>query len=546
MKISEKWMAAAGFGFVLALVLGCTKETAPAADASRGESSAAGGGAESSPKAGATRTVELPGGVPLELVWCPPGSFTMGSPEGEPGRDWDETPHQVILGQGFWLGRCEVTQAQWIGVMENNFARSKAKDKPVDNVSWEDCQSFLEKAGLGLRLPTEAEWEYACRAGGAEAAPDLDAVAWHAGNAGFATHPVGEKAANAWGFLDMLGNVSEWCADWYGPYPAGPATDSAGPSFGEWRVFRGGSGVEGAANCRAAYRNRDNPGNANLWRGFRVAAGGAELEAALAARAAQPAPAPAASVPEGVKTMTLALPGGAEMEMVWCPPGTFNMGSPEGEKGRGGMFGDYAIPNETLHAVTLTKGFWIARTEVTQEQWQSVMGDNPSGFPGDDMPVESVSWDDCAEFCRNAGNGLQIPTEAQWEYACRAGSTGPFAGTGEADEMGWFVGSGIDLSRKNAFSHTGGTYPVAMRKPNAWGIFDMHGNVNEWCADYYDGDYPPGAATDPAGPARGTRRVVRGGGWDNAAADGRSARRIGSSPDERDVDLGFRPVRLQP
>ena len=226
---------------------------------------------------------------------------------------------------------------------------------------------------------------------------------------------------------------------------------------------------------------------------------------------------------EAGETKAIMLPGGAEMEMVWCPPGEFTMGSPRTEEGRGN--------NETQHRVTLTKGFWMAKTEVTQRQWKSVMGNNPSRFKGDDLPVENVIWKDCQEFCRKAGLGLRLPTEAEWEYACRAGSTGPYAGTGKLEDMGWYA--------DNSGSET---HPVGRKSPNAWGLCDMHGNVWEWCADWYQKDFGIATVTDPTGPASGSFRVLRGGCWHSFARYCRSADRNDDDPASRDGrNGGFRP-----
>ena len=211
---------------------------------------------------------------------------------------------------------------------------------------------------------------------------------------------------------------------------------------------------------------------------------------------------------------------GVEFAFRWCPAGTFTMGAPTSEEG---------LYNETQHEVTLTKGFWMLETEVTQKQWKAVMGTNPSFFKGDDLPVESVSWNDCQEFCEKTG--LQLPTEAQWEYACRAGTTDAYAGN--LDEMAWY------------YSNSGNkTHPVGTKKPNAWGLYDMHGNVWEWCQDWY-GDYPSGSVTDPTGPSSGYSRVVRGGSWDNDARICRSALRDGVVPGDRGNYLGFRVVQGQ-
>jgi formylglycine-generating enzyme required for sulfatase activity len=237
------------------------------------------------------------------------------------------------------------------------------------------------------------------------------------------------------------------------------------------------------------------------------------------------------------ETKTITLPGGATMEMAWCPPGSFLMGSPRDEKGRE----KGAEGLETQHRVTLTKGFWIAKTEVTVKQWTSVMGGEASSKMNA-LPVVNVLWDDCVEFCRKAGNGLQLPTEAQWEYACRAGSTGPYGGTGKIDDMGWHL-----AFRLGPAEHT---HPVAQKKPNDWGLYDMHGNVWEWCADWFQKDLGTVDATDPTGPASGEKRVCRGGSWYEFAKTCRSATRAYvQNPfgmQDRGVVLGFRPVSLVP
>jgi len=217
---------------------------------------------------------------------------------------------------------------------------------------------------------------------------------------------------------------------------------------------------------------------------------------------------------------------GVKMVLCWIPAGKFTMGSPVGEDGRG--------EDETPHQVTLTKAFWLGRTEVTQGQWQAVMGSSPSHFKGKDLPVEAVSWNDASDFCKKLNaKGLlptgwrwTLPTEAQWEYACRAGTTGGYAGT--LDAMAWY------------YSNSGSkTHPVGTKQANAWGLADMHGNVWEWCADW-SGDYPKDAVTDPAGPNNGSSRVARGGSWDNDGSYCRSAYCRRNTPDYRYNHTGFR------
>jgi formylglycine-generating enzyme required for sulfatase activity len=228
--------------------------------------------------------------------------------------------------------------------------------------------------------------------------------------------------------------------------------------------------------------------------------------------------------------------GGREVALRWCPAGTFTMGSPAGLFREEFMRHD----DETQHRVTLTLGFWMAETEVTQGLWKGVMGDNPAHFKyGDEYPVESVTWRWCQTFVQalndrwpQDGMRWALPTEAQWEYACRAGSTGPYAGSGKLDEMGWYENNS---GRQ--------THPVGQKKPNAWGLHDMHGNVWEWCADWY-GAYPSGSVTDPTGPSQGSGRVQRGGSWLMFAHSCRSADRYYDYPDWDSYGSGLRVALL--
>jgi formylglycine-generating enzyme required for sulfatase activity len=235
------------------------------------------------------------------------------------------------------------------------------------------------------------------------------------------------------------------------------------------------------------------------------------------------------------------------MKLVLIPKGTFMMGSPESEEGR--------EKGEVQHEVTLSKDFYLGVTEITQAQYQKVMGENPSYYQGDKVqgdssnhPVEWVSREDAAEFCnklsalpkeRKAGRVYRLPTEAEWEYACRAGSKSAYSFGDERDSLGdyaWFSENG-----------DGKSHPVGKKKPNAWGLYDMHGNVWEWCSDW-DGKYPNGAVSDPVGPLEGSYRVFRGGSWCIGAASCRSANRNGDFPSFRIIDFscGFRVALSSP
>ena len=220
----------------------------------------------------------------IAVRWIPAGRFSMGSPSSEEGRYSNELQHEVALSRGLFLAETECTQGQWEAVMGSNPSNLKGRDRPVEQVSWEEAVEFCRKLtakqrqegvlpeGWEWRLPTESEWEYAARAGTTGARHgELDAIAWHGGNSGSETHGVKGKQANAWGLYDMVGNVWEWCGDWYGDYPTGNVTDPTGPGLGSLRVNRGGVWNGGARNARSAFRNWCVPGNRNSFLGFRPA-----------------------------------------------------------------------------------------------------------------------------------------------------------------------------------------------------------------------------------------------------------------------------------
>ena len=228
------------------------------------------------------------------------------------------------------------------------------------------------------------------------------------------------------------------------------------------------------------------------------------------------------------------------MEFASIPAGKFLMGSPATEKERS--------QDETQHEVTLTQGFRMGVHEVTQAQYGQVMGKNPSYFKGATLPVETVSYDEALAFCKKlsdlpaekaAGRKYRLPTEAEWEYCCRAGTSTPFHFGNELN------GTQANCDGNNPYGTTKkGPYlektsPVGSYPANAWGLYDMHGNVWEWCQDWY-GDYPKQSVTDPRGPEAGSRCVNRGGGWLNEAASCRSASLSGNDPSRRNFGYGFR------
>jgi formylglycine-generating enzyme required for sulfatase activity len=545
-----------------------------------------------SPHAAASKkelTLDLGGGAMLELVLIPAGDFMMGSPDSEQGRDSGEGPrHPVRISRAFYMGKYEVTQAQWRAVMGADPSNFQGDDQlPVDTVSWDMCREFCrrlsERMNRPVRLPTEAEWEYACRAGSTgrfcfgDSEGQLRAYAWDYTGSGGKTHPVGGKQANAWGLYDMHGNVCEWCEDvWHEDYAGAPADGSAWRSGGDASryVQRGGSWTNVALRCRSACRYTRSPDSYGDASGFRVVVGSddappeessppvgespppakpgevahprppatAPAPAAQDSRATPVAPSPHAAASQ--KELTLDLGGRVMLELVLIPAGEFMMGSPDSEQGRDSGEGP-------LHPVRISRAFYMGKHEVTQAQWQAIMGTNPSWFSktggGKDnvseattatLPVDRVSWEMCQKFCRRAsqetGRTVRLPTEAEWEYACRAGSTGRFCFGDSDEQLGAYA-----WHRSNS---GGKTHPVGGKQANAWGLYDMHGNVWEWCQDSY-GPYSSGAQENPSDSDSGRPRVMRGGDWGNNAVLCRSAgQRRKEAADNRHSYVGFRVV----
>ena len=232
-----------------------------------------------------------------------------------------------------------------------------------------------------------------------------------------------------------------------------------------------------------------------------------------------------------------------DMSFMPIPAGSFKMGSPDREDGR--------FKDENQHLVTISKPFYLQTTEVTQKQWRDVMGSNPEELNfkdcGDNCPVEGVSWIDAQKFIEKlneklnkeeGGKKYRLPTEAEWEYACRAKREYRFYfGNEEAKlkEYAWYMTSKASLLGMK-------THPVGEKKPNPWGLYDMHGNVKEWCQDWY-GDYPSSQVTDPTGPIAGKERVSRGGSYSGDSRRLRSANRGRERPDHRGSTVGFRVAR---
>ena len=480
-------------------------------------------------------------GVRYEMVKVDAGTFTMGSTSGY----GDETPvHKVTLADSYYMGKTEVTQSLWKAVMGSNPSSFKGDRKPVENVSWNDCQTFIKKlnqaTGKNFRLPTEAEWEFAARGGNNSkhyqysGSNNIDDVAWYTDNSSSTTHDVATKSPNELGLYDMSGNVWEWCQDWYGNYSSPAQTNPASPSSGSCRVSRGGGWCIVAGYCRSSSRNFNTPVNRFDGLGFRLVL---SEEGHIAVAESKPKVSSIssrnseiqsksqlnASYSNGVLTINA-----VSYEMVRVAGGMFTMGATSEMQNPG----DNEKPT---HQVTLTHNYFMGKTEVTQALWKAVMGSNPSCFIGDNKPVEQVSWGDCQTFISKlndaTGKQFRLPTEAEWEFAARGGNSSrhyQYSGSNSLDDVAWYS----DNSRNT-------THNVALKSPNELGLYDMSGNVMEWCSDCY-GSYGSFPQTNPTGLSEGANRVGRGGSWGSSARFSRSSNRYFNRTDRADENIGFR------
>ena len=601
--------------------------------------------------------VEIENSMGMKLRLIPPGEFMMGSPQEEIDTLVQSTTegfwqrifrsegprHGVKLTQAFYLGSCEVTQQQYQELMGLNPSwfslTGPGKDAltdldtgqhPVEQVSWFDAVDFCNKlsekeerspyylhdeeavkvlGGNGYRLPTEAEWEYACRAGTtgrsffeSDTERDLVQHAWMNSNAGNRTHRVGELSGNPFGLYDLYGNVCEWCWDWHSGYAVSNVSNPNVSKPGSNRVFRGGGWSDVSAFCRSAIRVDTQPRDRHGYLGFRVAGTIETKDEALptsttgdsktqpddtdpdAANVTPPLPAEApfdakqalAHQEAWAKHLgtKVEIENSLGMKLRLIPPGKFEMGSPQEEI-------DALVESTTVpywhgwfrsegpqHRVKLTQAFYLASCEVTQQQYQEVVGVNRSHFsstgPGKDAvkdpdtsqhPEDQVSWFDAVDFCNKlsereqrspyylrdgevvkvlGGTGYRLPTEAEWEYACRAGT-----------RMRWSFGDNeTDLAQHAWYGINAGgtTHRVAALSANPFGLYDLYGNVWEWCWDWH-GEYTAGAASDPQGSAVGSERVRRGGAYFHDWPISRSALHFLGDPLGRNLDTGFRVAR---
>jgi len=583
-------------------------------------------------------TEDLGNGVELEIVAIPEGSFLMGSPKDETERHISESPQHRVTVQSFLIGKYPVTQAQWQAVaslplvnteLKPNPYHFKGEDRPVEQVSWYDavefCDRLSQKTGRQYRLPSEAEWEYACRAGtttpfhfGETITPELanydydsDYIYGSSAKGKFrsSTTPVGNfKVANEFGLYDMHGNVWEWCADhWHENYEGAPTDGIAWEDKhkNDYRLMRSGSWGNVPGRCRSACRNYFNPSDSHVNAiGFRVVCEARltrsskeemqqqvlgnwhkkrlnyqyELSRIISAdekfalykkilecqeeiqRLEKTIRSTNNSTRLIIKRHQRQVPyfvedlgNGIVLDMIVIPGGTFLMGSPETEEGH--------IDSESpQHQVTL-KSFLMGIYPVTQAQWQAVsalppvnrtLDSNPSYLTGTSQPVERVSWYDAVEFCdrlsQKTGRQYRLPSESEWEYACRAGTTTPFHfGKTITTDLANYDGN-YTYGNGARGKYRQKTTPVgSLDVVNYFGLYDMHGNVWEWCADYWHDNYE-GAPTDGSvwsddNDNKNSYRLLRGGSWITEPALCRSAYRSYYYPSYSHADtFGFRVV----
>jgi formylglycine-generating enzyme required for sulfatase activity len=470
-----------------------------------------------------------------------------------------------------------VESISWYDAIEYCIKRSElegltpAYTRHGNTVTW-------NRSADGYRLPTEAEWEYAARAGTQEPfstggnittdQANYNGYYPYSGEKGLyraQTTPVKTFEPNLWGLFDVHGNVWEWCWDWHGFYPQNTQViliDPTNNKSASYRVYRGGSWISSGANVRSANRSNKGeytPSAHNSYIGFRLVLPvplkiveleeeeepeiliPAENKPEIAAGEAEPQALQEKAEPEIVKGEPKETPPDLPIEskFLLIEAGTFVMGSPESEAGRYKDEGPQ-------HKVTISRPFYMSTTEINQREWMEIMENNPSQFRGDDLPVEQVSWFDALEYCNRrselenlnpaytidkenntaacdwTANGYRLPTEAEWEYAARGGALGKnyiYSGGNNANRVAWYA------ENSDAMTH-----PVGMKQANELGLYDMSGNVWEWCWDYYDW-YPAEAQIDPVGPETSLYRVLRGGGWSEPADGVRPATRGGNVPD---------------
>ena len=491
-----------------------------------------------------------------DFIFVEGGTFTMGNNSSNK----NEKPAHKVTVSSFYICDHEVTQAEYASVMWMNPSNNVGDNLPVENVKWYDaieyCNRLSRSKGLtpcyqnthgvftcdwtanGYRLPTEAEWEYAAR-GGAKSrgytycgSNKISTVAWYSENSDYMSHEVKTKQPNELKLYDMNGNLFEWCWDIYGSYGSSTETNPKGKTDGYNYVIRGGSYYDIPSDTTVSARYYQDPSGGGDNLGFRVVR-----------NAVQSGKNSTSSV-----TQTTTKTKG----MVFVKGGTFAMGSNTDE-----------YNEQRIHDITVSS-FYMCDHEVTQAEFAAVIGTYPSLFEGSNKPVEQVSWFDAVEYCNmlskkegltpcysydgavkcdwNA-NGYRLPTEAEWEYAARGGSKSrgyKYSGSNRIETVAWYNGNSNEE-----------THDVKTKQSNELGIYDLSGNVGEWCWDWYDYYYPSyyegSKSTNPHGPdsplSYNDSRMNRGAFWCGDADYCRVSARLFNGPDEVRASVGFRVVR---
>ena len=496
----------------------------------------------------------------FEMVFVEGATFTMGCDNNNTQCDSSEKPAHNRNLSNYYIGKYEVTQELWFAVMgttvieQRDLANSNwsiygaNKEHPIYYVSYAECEAFCEKLnnllyeqlpeGYSFVLPTEAQWEYAARGGKKSknyiysGNNKVSKVVWWNGNSGKKINKVGQKASNELGLYDMSGNVWEWCKDWYANYvySSDTITNPQGPETGTKRVVRGGSWNLPAWHSRVFTRSDYEPQARSANLGFRIA-----LE-------------PPEVIPHipSAKNHSFRIDE-INFEMVFIEGGTFIMGCKQN-------FNDCFDNEEPTHTVTVSD-FYLGKFQVTQQLWTKLMGEKLSyyrnlGNPewelygeGVYYPMYYISYTECEEFCSKLNEQLanqlpegykfDLPTEAQWEYAARGGKKSKgylYSGSDNVKRVAWFMDNSNDQTHK-----------VGLKKGNELGIYDMSGNLWEWCKDYFDGNYYfVSPAIDPTGPTQGFQRALRGGSWRSVELGCRVSCRYQSYASNRASNCGFR------
>lgn len=543
-------------------------------------------------------TINIPGlpegAKPLRMVRIPQGSYQMGAPDTERGYyAWEGPVHTVNIEYDFYMSEVEVSQAQYHALMGSNPASGAGvgDDYPVYSVSWDQITQVdglldrLNALGEGtFRLPSESEWEYACRGGtqtrfnygdslecgdGGKCEDcaagtmtgnrsDFMWYCWSEGLNGYATgaKPGGSLQPNGFGLYDMHGNLFEWCQDWYhDSYTGAPTNGSAWETpAGYYRIVRGGARNSYPSQCRSAFRYWQPSSTTSLAIGIRLV---------FAPTSVEPTPALTATATPTRTLDILSIPipglpvGAKPLRMVRIPSGSCKIGNPGTGRDTAYQY-LYELP---VHEVTIAYDFYMGETEVTQAQWQALMGSNPAvnNGVGDDYPVYLVSWNDITQAngfldrLNALGQGVfRLPSEAEWEYACRGPAENPnrYSPFYFGDDTAVLM---IDCTTSTLFSDNmqwcgnnspATTKPVAGKLPNPYGLHDMSGNVWEWCQDWYHSNYygAPNNGSAWEDPVT-SDRVIRGGGHDSPPWYLRSAYRDRNIPTFSHKSFGLRVVR---